>query len=470
MNSSSIPRVMVAATASGAGKTTATIALMGALRARGMRVAAFKCGPDYLDPTYHRRAAGVPSHNLDGWMMDRASVLATFARAAAGADVAVIEGMMGLFDGAAPTGDEGSSAEIAKWLAAPVLLVVDASGMARTVAAVAHGFGHFDPQLTVAGLICNRVGGGGHLDLLRAASAEVPVLGGFPSEERLAFPERHLGLRSADDKSVVQPLFDAWAEMAERWLDLDAIVAIARSAPALSAPTAAELWPRSGAADPRCRIGVAWDDAFHFYYEDNLRRLEAAGAELVRFAPTREARLPDVDGLYFGGGYPEALADELSNNRAMIDAVRRFAQNGGPIYAECGGLMYLSAGIRTLDGRSWPMVGLVAGEAAMSERLQELGYVEVETRAESILGPRGMRMRGHQFRYSTLTPIPERMERVYAVRPRWGEPFVEGYCTGNVLASYVHIHWASNPGAAQGFVGSCTAWRAQRRQRTRGER
>ncbi|HEY2526173.1 MAG TPA: cobyrinate a,c-diamide synthase [Candidatus Binataceae bacterium] len=468
MNSQSIPRLLIAATGSGAGKTTATIALMGALRARGMRVAAFKCGPDYLDPTYHRRAAGTPSHNLDGWMMDRAGVLATFARAAAGADVAVIEGMMGLFDGAAPTSDEGSSAEIAKWLAAPVLLVVDASGMARTVAAIAHGFARFDPHVKLAGLICNRVGGRGHLDLLRAAAAEVPVLGGFPSEGRAAFPERHLGLLSADDKSVAQPLFDAWAEMAEQWLDLDAILAIARSAPALSLPAAAELWPRRGAAAPRCRIGVAWDDAFHFYYEDHLRRLEAAGADLVRFAPTREARLPDVDGLYFGGGYPEALAAELSGNGAMIEAVRSFALNGGTIYAECGGLMYLSAGIRTLDGRSWPMVGLVASEAVMSGRLQALGYVEVETRAESVLGPGGLRMRGHQFRYSTLTPDPERMERVYAVRPRWGEAFVEGYRTGNVLASYVHIHWASSPKAAEGFVSSCAAWRARNPRPTPG--
>lgn len=371
---------------------------------------------------------------------------------------------MGLFDGAAPTGDEGSSAEIAKWLAAPVLLVVDASGMARTVAAVAHGFSHFDPRLRLAGLICNRVGSRGHLDLLRAASVEVPVLGGFPSETRFAFPERHLGLLSADEKNVAQPLFDAWTEMAAQWLDLDAIVAIARSTPALSGLDAAELWPRNGAPAPRCRIGVACDDAFHFYYEDNLRRLEAAGAELVRFAPTREARLPDVHGLYFGGGYPEALAAHLSSNRAMLDAVRGFAQSGGPIYAECGGLMYLSDCIRTLDGRAWPMVGLVAGEAVMSERLQALGYVEVETRGESILGPAGMRMRGHQFRYSTLTPAPERMERVYAVRPRWGEPFVEGYRSGSVLASYVHVHWASNPKAAEGFVNSCAAWRKRQSQ------
>jgi cobyrinic acid a,c-diamide synthase len=463
MNLQSMPRLLIAATGSGAGKTTATIALMGALRARGMRVAAFKCGPDYLDPTFHRRATGAFSHNLDGWMMDRASVLATFARAFAGADIAVIEGMMGLFDGAVPTRDEGSSAEIAKWLDAPVLLVVDASGMARTVAAVAHGFSHFDPQLRLAGLICNRVGSRGHLDLLRAASVEIPVLGGFPNEARLAFPERHLGLLMADDKNVAQPLFEAWANMAAQWLDLDAIVAIARNAPALSGLDAAELWPQDAAPPLRCRIGVAYDDAFHFYYEDNLRRLESAGAELVRFAPTREMRLPDVDGLYFGGGYPEALAAELSGNRALIDAVRGFARSGGPIYAECGGLMYLSDGIRTLEGRTWPMVGLVAGEAVMSERLQALGYVEVETRSESILGPAGMRMRGHQFRYSTLTPTAERMERVYAVRPRWGEPFLEGYRLGSVLASYVHVHWASIPQAAEGFVNSCAAWRERQR-------
>ena len=459
MNPQTIPRLLISATGSGAGKTTATVALMGALRARGMRVAAFKCGPDYLDPTYHRRAAGVPSHNLDGWMMDRASVLATFARAAEGADIAVIEGMMGLFDGAAPTGDEGSSAEIAKWLAAPVLLVVDASGMARTVAAVAHGFRHFDQRLKLCGLVCNRVGSRGHLELLRAASAEVPVLGGFPSEARFAFPERHLGLLSADNTSVAQPLFQGWADLAEQWLDLDAIVAIARSAPPLSGLEAAKLWPLKGATAPRCHIGVAWDDAFHFYYEDNLRRLEAAGAELVRFAPTHETRLPEVDGLYFGGGYPEAHAAELSGNHAMITAVRDFARSTAPIYAECGGLMYLSEGIRTLEGRSWPMVGLIAGEAVMSERLQALGYVEIETTRESILGPAGMRMRGHQFRYSTLMPTSERMERVYAVRPRWGEPLIEGYRSGSVLASYVHIHWASNPEASEGFVNSCIAWR-----------
>jgi len=461
MSTLPVPRLMIAATGSGVGKTTATIALIGALRARGLRVAAFKCGPDYLDPSYHRRAAGAPSHNLDGWMMDRASVLATFERGAANADVAVIEGMMGLFDGASPIADAGSSAEIAKWLDVPVILVADASGMARTVAAIAHGFAHFDRSLHLAGIICNRVGSRGHLDLLRSASVEVPVLGGFPSDAKLAFPERHLGLIRADDESVAKPLFDAWTAMAAQWLDLDAIVAIARGAPALEGVEAAALWPRSSGSAPRCRIAIAHDDAFHFYYEDNLRRLEKAGAEIVRFSPMRDSELPAVDGLYFGGGYPEAAAAVLSNNRAMIDAIRRFAREGGPIYAECGGLMYLSEGIRTLDGWSWPMVALIAGEAVMAPRLQALGYVEVETRGDSILGPRGMLMRGHQFRYSTLSPAAERNEKIYDVRPRWGNPFVEGYRLRNVLASYVHVHWASNPQAAAGFVEACATWRAQ---------
>ena len=238
--SSNIPRIVVAATGSGVGKTTATVALLGALRARGLKVAAFKCGPDYLDPTYHQRAAGVRSHNLDGWMMDRDAVVATFARASAGADIAVIEGMMGLFDSATPTGDEGSTAQLAKWLDAPVLLVTDASGVARTIAAVAAGFARFDPAVRVAGMICNRVGGRGHLDLLRAAEPEIPIVGGFPSNTDLAFPERHLGLLMADETNVPQRLLDGWGRLAAEWLDLDAIVALARSAPALEIADASD--------------------------------------------------------------------------------------------------------------------------------------------------------------------------------------------------------------------------------------
>jgi cobyrinic acid a,c-diamide synthase len=455
-----IPRVMIAATGSGVGKTTATIALIGALRARGLRVAAFKCGPDYLDPTYHRRAAGANSHNLDGWMMGRDAVLATFARASQGCDIAIIEGMMGLFDSATPTGDEGSTAEIAKWLDAPVLLVVDASGIARSIAAMASGYANFDRALNVAGVICNRIGSRGHLDMLRQASSEVPVVGGLPADTDIAFPERHLGLRTADDDAVPQRLFDSWTKLATEWLDLDALVSIARSTAALNGDRIASS---NGVRSTMCRIGLAWDDAFHFYYEDNLRRLEEGGAELIRFSPSRDQKLPEVEGLYFGGGYPEVLARELSANHAMFDCIRSFAESSRPIYAECGGLMYLAEAIRTLDGATWPMAGLIPGVAVMSSRLQALGYVEVETRAPSMLGPAGTRFRGHQFRYSILDRDgAEALPHLYTVRPKWGTEFEEGYAREDLIASYVHAHWASNPRIPEALVQACANVRARK--------
>jgi cobyrinic acid a,c-diamide synthase len=457
--SDKIPRVVIAATASGAGKTTATVALMGAMRARGLKVAAFKCGPDYLDPTYHERAAGVRSHNLDGWMMGRDAVIATFARASAGADLAVIEGMMGLFDSATPTGDEGSTAQIAKWLEAPVVLVTDASGVARTIAAVAAGFARFDPAVRLAGMICNRVGSRGHLDLLRDARPEVPIVGGFPVSAEFGFPERHLGLLMADESTVPQRLIDGWSRLAADWLDLDAIAEIARSAPALEAGRESEASETDRASQPRCRIGLAYDAAFHFYYEDNLSRLRSLGAEVVAFSPIGDRDLPEkIDGLYFGGGYPEAFARELSSNAAMLAAIRKFAARGGVIYGECGGLMYLAEGIATLDGARWPTAAIIPGVAAMSNRLQAIGYVEVETRADSIIGPAHTRFRGHQFRYSTLEGADrsDRIDRIYNVAPRWGgAAFAEGYRKGNVLASYVHAHWASNPEIAEAIVGAC---------------
>jgi cobyrinic acid a,c-diamide synthase len=459
-----IPRLVIAGTASGVGKTTVAVGLIAALRARGLRVAAFKCGPDYLDPTYHRRAAGSPCHNLDGWMMGEAAVLATFRRATRDADIAVVEGVMGLFDGASPTSDEGSTAEIAKWLEAPVLLVVDTSGMARTVAAIARGFVAFDPALSLRGLVCNRVGSRGHLDLLRRTGATPPVVGGLPVEPRYAFPERHLGLHTADRQAVPDAILDPWGPLVEEWLDLPAILELARAA-----PTPAEIGsPGSRAINSSSRgprIGLAYDEAFHFYYEDNLARLEALGAELIRFSPVHDRRLPGVDGLYFGGGYPETVATELAGNHAMIQAVRDFAERGGPIYAECGGLMYLARQIRTRDGERHPMVGLIAGDVVVHDKLQALGYVEVETRAPTILGPAGLRFRGHQFRYSELTALAEDADRRYVVRRRRdGAAQEEGYATGNVLASYVHAHWASNPGAAAGFVGACVEFRTTHQQ------
>ncbi len=457
-----LPRIVIAATASGVGKTTVTVGLIAALRARGLRVRAFKCGPDYLDPTYHARVLGQPSQNLDSWMMGREAIVTTLAHAAQDADIAVIEGMMGLFDGTTPTSDEGSTAEIAKWLDTPVILALDASGIARTVCAVAAGFSRFDPAVRVSGLICNRVGGQGHLDLLRQARPEVPVLGGFPDQPELAFPERHLGLLSATENDVPDELFSAWAQLAADWLDLDAIVAIARSAPPLAVPVSSE---RPEHSRPRCRIAIAYDEAFHFYYDDNLRRLEELGAELIRFSPCHDSALPTADGLYFGGGYPEAHASELAGNLAMLSEIRAFAARGGPIYAECGGLMYLCEAIRTLDGEQSPMAALVPGVAVMQPGLQALGYVEVETGAETILGPAGTRFRGHQFRYSTLENSGSslRASRTYRVTPRWGRgAFDEGFTSRNVLASYVHAHWASNPEVARSLVAACENFRRSR--------
>lgn len=450
-----IPRLVIAGTSSNVGKTTVMVGLARALRARGLRVAVFKCGPDYLDPTYHVRAADVACHNLDGWMMGRDAVIATFVRAAQGADIALLEGVMGLFDGASPTTEEGSTAEVAKWLKAPVLLVCDAGGMARSIAALARGFATFDADLQVAGLLCNRIGSRGHLDLLRKATGGAPpIMGGLPKDPALLFPDRHLGLRTADREAVPDHVLTAWGDRVSEWCDVEAIVAVARAAPLLPEIPAMERIVGEGR---RCRIGLAFDEAFHFYYEDNLRRLESLGAELVRFSPIRDSRLPDVDGLYFGGGYPEVHAEALSQNSAMRQEVAAFGATGGPIYGECGGLMYLSSGIRTVDGRLHAMVGLIPGEAEMRDRLQALGYVEVETQGVTVLGPPGLRFRGHQFRYSELR-LQADIECGYAVRRRrGGEVFREGYRIGNMLASYVHAHWASNPLMAEGFVQACAA-------------
>jgi cobyrinic acid a,c-diamide synthase len=456
-----VPRLVIGGVSSGVGKTTVSVALARALMARGLRVALFKCGPDYLDPTYHARAVGHTTQNLDGWMMGRDAVCRTFLEATHDADVAIIEGVMGLFDGASPTTDEGSTAEIAKWLQAPVALVVDAGGMARSVAALAAGFASFDPALRVAGVIANRVGGRGHADLLGEAlrPSSLTLLGALPGDVASSFPERHLGLHAADKQTLPESLLDAWGSAAAEWLNLDALLELARSAPRLAFEPVS---PEAGPSSIRARIGIAQDEAFHFYYLDNLRRLEALGATLVSFSPLHDARLPDVDGLYLGGGYPEVHAAQLSANSSMRADVLAFARRGGPIYAECGGLMFLTQAIRTLDGARHEMVGLLPTEACMRDKLQALGYVEVETQVPSLLGAKGTRFRGHQFRYSELVPAPPPpLERVYALRRRRGaEATSEGYRQNNVLASYVHAHWASNPNAAQALVDACAAFRS----------
>ena len=458
-----MPRMLIAGTASGVGKTTVMTSLAVALRRRGLRVATFKCGPDYLDPTYHAKASGRPCHNLDGWMMGREAVLSTFLRASANADVALIEGVMGFYDGASPTSDAGSAAEIAKWLEAPVTLVVDSSGMARSIAAVVKGFAVFDPEVRLKGVVTSRLGSRSHGDLLRKSCAvyllEQVYLGGMPEDRSLAFASRHLGLNSARHGGLPDDVLERLGDMAEQWLDLDAILGLAQEAPDLALPPLVGEPASSVSVPYKPRIGIALDQAFDFYYEDNLRRLEAAGAELVLFSPLGDTDLPQIDALYLGGGYPELHAERLADNRGMKEAIARFASRGGPIYAECGGLIYLTEELQLLDGRSYPMVGLLPGKVTMGEKLKALGYVEVETQAPTPLGGAGTRFRGHQFRYSDLAVERQQTSLVYSVRRRRDQQtFTEGFVQGNVLGSYVHAHWASNPSIPPNFVKKAAAF------------
>jgi cobyrinic acid a,c-diamide synthase len=301
-------------------------------------------------------------------------------------------------------------------------------------------------------VFCNRLGSHGHLQLLREALSQPPVLGGLPSDQSLIFPERHLGLRTADERAIPESTFVRLGEAIREWCDIDAIIAAARSAPPLEyLPLAA-----TPVATPRCRIGIASDDAFHFYYEYNLTLLRALGAEIVYFSPIADPTLPDVDGVYIGGGYPEMHAEALAANRSMREQLAAFAAAGGTVYGECGGLMYLSSAITTLDGQTFPMTGVIPARTVMRERLQALGYVEIETRTASVLGPAGMRFRGHQFRYSELEPLADNLDCVYRMVRRYdGQVMPEGYRLKNVLASYVHAHWASNPALAGGLIEAC---------------
>jgi cobyrinic acid a,c-diamide synthase len=444
---------LIGGVSSGVGKTTFTVGLCRALLRRGLRVAVFKCGPDYIDPSYHRVASQRPVHNLDSWLMGHAALQSSFVRNARDADIALIEGVMGLFDGASPSALTGSSAEIAQILRAPVVLVCDASGMARSVAALAHGFAHFEPDVSVSGMICNRLGSLGHLELLRRAERDVPVLGGLLKDSEHAFPERHLGLHGAEEHAQ-GTAFDAFADQVEAHCDVARLMELARNA----SPLPIEQ-PTARAQTARCRIGIARDLAFHFYYDANLRLLEQAGATLVEFSPIHDPTLPDVDGVYIGGGYPELHAAQLAANVGMRNDLRAFAERGRPVYAECGGLMYLCDAIQDHAGMRHAMLGLLQGCAVMTDRLQALGYVEVETRSRTLLGPAGTKFRGHQFRHSRLdtTLVPE----LYAMTiTRSGQASSEGYGRENLVGSYVHAHWASTPGVAEAFVESCVRARA----------
>ncbi len=446
----------MAGTASGVGKTTVVLAVTAALRRRGLRVQVFKGGPDFLDTGHHTRISGRAARNVDTWMLPAEANRAVVAQAAADAEVALGEGMMGLFDGKNGTSNAGSSAEMATLLGMPVVLVVDAAKSARSVAAVVLGFELFDPELRLAGVVLNRVASERHAAMLEAAigaRCRTPVLGWMAREPRIAIAERHLGLHTAEENDTAE-LQESLAEAAEAHLDLDRMLGLEFELPVSVRP------PASLSAGERVRIGVARDRAFSFLYEDNLDLLRAAGAEIVPFSPLMDAALPDgLDALYLGGGYPELYAERLSANRSMLEEVRAFAASGRPVYAECGGMIYLGRALTTLDDKVWPMAGVLQATFAMTEKLVKFGYVTVELTRDCLVGSHGERVRGHSFHYSRMVEAPA-CETAYAVSYSLsGMSEAEGFTTGTVLASYVHLHFRAAPGAAERLVQAARAAR-----------
>ncbi|MFB7465398.1 cobyrinate a,c-diamide synthase [Streptomyces sp. NPDC056224] len=484
--SSNVPRLVVAAPSSGSGKTTVATGLMAAFSERGLAVSPHKAGPDYIDPGYHALATGRPGRNLDAFMCGPELVAPLFAHGAAGCDLAVVEGVMGLYDGAAGRGELASTAQVAKLLRSPVVLVVDASSQSRSVAALVHGFASFDPQVRLGGVILNKVGSDRHEVMLREALEEagMPVLGVLRRAPQVAAPSRHLGLvpvaeRRADALAAVAAL----ADQVRAGCDLDALLALARTAPALacepwspegaltgtrgSAPNPAPHTPtglepphgQSGdgaapagpgvAAGRRPVVAVAGGAAFTFSYAEHAELLTAAGADVVTFDPLRDEALPEgTTGLVIGGGFPEVYAPELSANEPLRKAVAHFAAQGGPVAAECAGLLYLA---RSLDGA--PMCGVLDADARMSERLT-LGYREAVAVSDSALAPAGTRLRGHEFHRTVIEPGA-------GAAPAWGfthpERRVEGFVRQGVHASYLHTHWAAEPSVARRFARAAAA-------------
>ena len=446
--------IVIAGVRSGVGKTTIATGIMGALTRRGHRVQPFKAGPDYIDPSYHQLACGVPSRNLDTWLLPHPTVTELFRRASGPDKVCVVEGVMGVYDGHSSLTEEGSTAQLAKLLDAPVILVADAAKVARSVAAEVLGYQQFDPDLRIAGVILNGVGGPRHLEFCQPQIEEttgLPVLGYLPRREQFVQPERHLGLIPTVEGTVVQEWYDALIAQVEETIDLDAVLRLADTAnPPEGAPQVypAEPQPR------RARIAIALDKAFSFYYQDSLDLLEAWGAELVPFSPLADESLPpQVGGVYIGGGFPEMFARELAENRPMLESVRQALARDLPVYAECGGLMYLGQSLSDLEGADFPMVGAIPVVSSMSNSRLTLGYREVEACADTPLLESGQRIRGHEFHWSVLEETPDPGQAVYRVVDQENRP--EGFRIGSIWASYIHIHLGSAPGLARRFVDSC---------------
>lgn len=479
-----IPRIVLAGTHSGVGKTTLATGIMAALTRKGLPIQAYKVGPDYIDPSYHALATGRPSRNLDRWLLGE-QLLPTFGKSSEGR-WAVIEGVMGLFDGMSGTRGYGSSADVAKLLKAPVILVVDAVNMSRSVAALVQGFCTFDPELQVAGVILNRVKSTAQEVLLREALAEieVPILGALPREEAIRLPERHLGLVPSQEKSFREDFWEELNRVISSYIDLERIqdimlclakqeeigidtenerVEIPRNVYGVRSETGNQENELRGRGElesgqrvaklnkgPRLRLGVAWDEGFSFYYQDALDLAERMGFSIVPFSPLLDSTLPEgLDALYIGGGFPELHLERLSQNQSFLESLRAFSNAGKTIYAECGGYMYLGKTITDFEGRTYPMAGLIPVEAEMTTRLQGMGYRKGVFQRDNFLGLAGSVVQGHEFHYSQVrfratgtktadSPAFELFKGDHSIG-------MDGYVKDHIVASYLHLNFAGHP-------------------------
>lgn len=437
--------MVIAAPGSGHGKTTIAAGLMAALRSAGHRVSGHKVGPDFIDPGYHALATGRPARNLDPFLQGEDRLVPLLRHGSHGADIAVIEGVMGLFDGALGTEGYASTAHVARLLDAPVVLVVDASAASRSVAATVLGFAHYDHRVRLAGVVLNKLGSQRHLDEIAAAleATGVPLLGALYRNEEIHAPSRHLGLVPAAERAAeaqrVLPSLAAWVT---EGVDLEAIVRIASGAPRLSAPA----WEPSGVDGPRVTVAAAAGPAFTFRYTENIELLAACGVEVVDIDPLRDQALPDgCAGLYFGGGFPEVHAAELSSNTALRSAVASAIQGGMPVSAECAGLLYLC---QSLDGV--PMAGAVPADAKMTAR-GKLGYRRAVAVEDNLLATAGQRVTGHEFHRTEVTPS-------HGASAAWGwDRQLDGFASPTLHASYLHVHWAGYPGLARRFAARVRA-------------
>ncbi len=460
-------RLIIAAPQSGSGKTTVAAGLMAALTAHGLRVAPFKVGPDYIDPTYHSLAAQRPSHNLDPWLLSPDRIMASFGQRTQGADIAIIEGMMGLFDGLSGADDSGSAAHIARLLGAPVLLVVDVSAMARSAAAIVRGFRDFEPSVRIAGVVLNRVGGAGHAGMVQEAiesETSVPVVGYLTQDDALHLPERHLGLIPTAEPGR----WLAWVKQAqagvERTFNLASVLEIAASAGPLRSTLGADLFTRQQ-TPPKAKIAVADDAAFNFIYADNLDLLQAAGAEIVRFSPLHAVTLPaGVGAIYLCGGFPELYAAQLAANCSLLTDLRRAQALNIPIYAECGGLMLLTEAIIDSSGVQHRMAGLLPGRSVMTPHLT-IGYRTARALHDSWLWRKDEVIRGHEFHHSIWQDRLATTPYAYELQTdAYHLAQMEGACVGNVFASYTHLHFLAQPELAERFVSAAsrsTPWASE---------